>query len=98
VVNLERTAPSVTLVGFLLARIADTEHAGCLPKCVEPACVESIRAQCEAHRKIVETHKIGAFYVDHSILFSGEVQYAPDLVALASAYVDHPDYREEWRP
>jgi hypothetical protein len=55
-----------------------------------------VLADVEAKRRIV---KALGDYDDGYVWASGEGSRAEDaLLALASVYADHPDFREEWRP
>lgn len=52
-------------------------------------------AECEAKRRIIELVK----EADDGTAAPGTLILGDwALEALASAYADHPDYREEWRP
>lgn len=64
-----------------------------------------VLAECDAKRRIIEWHKIGAndedgschrWYGDGNDTESDMT--CQTLRALALPYADHPDYREEWRP
>ncbi len=73
-----------------------------------------VLAECEAKRRIVELHEAGGTYpvgdgdgprqAYCATCGSGEPYEYPTpwpcdtLRLLALSYVDHPDYREEWRP
>lgn len=52
-----------------------------------------VLAECEAKRRIVDTLSplAGGYGGDETVV------YMDVLRTLASVYVDHPDYREEWR-
>lgn len=62
---------------------------------------EQVLADIEAKRRIVElhTHPAMACYWSHDGGAVHEIgELCETLAALALPYVDHPDYREEWRP
>lgn len=95
--------PDVTIVDFLLARIAEDEvgakrHA-VRAKIEVPGetlvwwerVAARVLAECEAKRRIV------AEFTD-SNLYTIESEYLEEgvLGALASVYADHPDFRPEW--
>ena len=94
----------LSLTDFLLARIAEDEAAfrwGRLtPDPDDPAYGilrwddERGRAECEAKRRIVEASEHHARYDDGAL---GDHCRA-NLALLAAVYVDHPDFREEWKP
>ena len=103
---------TLTLTGFLLARIAEDEalkHGGYPGR---------VLAECEAKRRIVEAHPL---VTDQRRLVPAWPGSAPGvacancggnpvdssapiedigpcdtLLALAAVYADHPDYRQEW--
>lgn len=81
----------MTLVEFLLARVAEVEQAarratdlGDMEPLWYP---DTILAECEAKRRIIE--EWGPFET-----YNGEEL----LKVLALPYADHPDYRQEWKP
>jgi hypothetical protein len=69
-----------------------------------PDDAERVLAQCAAWRNVVELHSAdhectvpgngyaGVFAADGSM-----PTICPTMLALASVYAGHPDYREEWR-
>lgn len=67
-----------------------------------------LAAECEAKRRIVELHDVAHYCTDGTLQppiappafagADGRWRLCPTVGALAAAYVDHPDYREEWRP
>lgn len=71
--------------------------------------VARVLAECEAKRRIVELHQPhvllqGGAYCDcQGIELEGswggreDIYPCDTLLALASIYADHPDFREEWR-
>jgi hypothetical protein len=105
---------AVTLVDFLLARIAEDEAAARDSRALygpdsslyinrhNPA---RVLAECEAKRRIVELHSR-----DHECTAPGDGYagvFAADgtmpstcstMRALALPFATHPDYREEWKP
>jgi hypothetical protein len=52
---------------------------------------DRVLADCEAKSRIINLHNPCA---DWSY---GDATTCPELVALASVYADHPDYRDKWR-
>lgn len=78
---------------------AEIRAAGATPAFVvfrtdEP---EFTLATCAAHRRIVELHGSGDAWCDHCSGYSDEPSdTCPTIRALASVYVDHPDYQPEW--
>lgn len=99
----------LTLSEFLLARIAEQEAAASrlhpeealgvhFSGEVEPVIViraRDVLAECAAKRAIVDDARIRA--VRLTVAIEQLVDYRV-LRHLASAYVDHPDYRDEWKP
>ena len=88
------TAQTLTLAGFLAARIKEDEEAvrGVrAPWWWENTALDPARvlAECEAKRRIVEHCE-----VDHLVASPGD-PYVLQLLALP--YADHSDWREEWR-
>lgn len=65
-----------------------------------------VLAECQAKRRIVELHMPDHECTDGSTnypgVFAGDpalgMTVCPTLVALASVYAGHDDYRREWRP
>ena len=99
----------MTITEFLLARIAEDEAAAEAkdadreswgnPYAEGPTIEFEMRfdparvlAECEAKRRIVEFHLIK----HEREGYAGFACFT--LKALAAVWVDHPDYREEWRP
>lgn len=99
----------MTLVEFLLARIAEVEEAarrstdlGDMESLWYP---DTILADCEAKRRIIGLHEPGGQYVwgdGPACSTCGDVvtvQWPCDtLRTLALPYADHRDYQPEWRP
>lgn len=90
----------MTIVEFLLARIAEDEAAiegGHIdPPGPDPQWgLDRMRAECQAKRAIVAEWSNDARYPD----FSGGYETAIDNVldCLATVYADHPDYDPAWR-
>ncbi len=63
--------------------------------------------ECEAKQRIVRLHAASHYCIPHSghtdtgRWYESDHVYpwpCPTLALLALPYVDHPDYREEWRP
>lgn len=101
---------TVTLVGFLLARIAEDEQWVAVerrvapnqrwPK-VHPAWTTRVLAECEAKRRIVALHEQWPGDEDLGPECRECVAIdlpCPTLRLLALPYADHPDYRDGWRP
>ena len=99
------TAATLTLTGFLLARIAEDEAAarasGWDGPCYECQGASGgvmefdptrVLAECEAKRRIV------ALIREAQVRGMDEDHDPYVLRALAAVYADHPDYRTEWRP
>ena len=99
----------MTLVEFLLARIAEDErraHWYDLDEGpYEPG--ETVRAiyrparvlaECDAKRRIIDRH----VDPDSRACNCSEMGWPTDLCdvirPLAAVYADHPDYQEEWKP
>lgn len=61
------------------------------PILIEP---KYMLAECEAHRRIVEEAQRYSPELEHGD--NGEWAFDFVLRALASAYVDHPDWKPEW--
>lgn len=104
----------MTLVEFLLARIAEDETAAERGRrhnaretyandnygylLVDPA---RVLAECGAKRQIIEDYEV--LHADYRVTHdqTTEARRFQALVAigrLAAAYSDHPDYDETWRP
>jgi hypothetical protein len=102
----------MTLTDFLLVRIAEDEASVAHPPhndqyphddmrigWTEVGAISEVltigearlRAECEAKRRIVEQ---AAFWESEPA--GRTLDYVARLLALP--YVDHPDYREEWKP
>jgi hypothetical protein len=87
-----------TLSNFLLARIAEDEDAAraCLARpapglAADPSVrtlVDRALTACEARRQMVVEHSSGGH----------RHQACTTMRLLASAYLDRPDYPDEWRP
>jgi len=62
--------------------------------------VGRVLADCEAKRRIVETHDgtVAGQPNTHPCDGTSGVYECDTLRALASVYADHPDYDEAWRP
>lgn len=61
-----------------------------------------VLAECEAKRRIVERHRGEPFADDPTTFFCVVTPSygwwpCPDLLDLASVYVDHPDFDPAWR-
>jgi hypothetical protein len=96
---------TMTLTGFLLARIAE-DMAAAVMMPPHPTFVDRVidrkhlLAECEAKRRIVEA----ADGTGHTGPWNGcgddcewrAIEWA--VAQLAAVYADHPDYRDEWRP
>ena len=63
-------------------------------------------AECEAKRRIVETHNQGgarwtgfprADVLEHYCMHDQQASPCPTLCSLVAVYADHPDYDEAWR-
>lgn len=93
----------MTLVEFLLARIAEDEaRVEGMSSGADPDFFwgpDRIRAECEAKRAIVQT-AINAYEAaeERGDPFEGgfAAGYTDCLQALALPYADHPDYDREW--
>ena len=87
------------LTDFLLARIAEEDQSSvhyehCAVHYWECDCsaTEQLERQLEAQRRIVERCSAVDVGMPSTHLAQGI------LAEMATAYADHPDYREEWRP
>ena len=101
----------VTLVEFLLARIAEDEAAaretGGGPWRFEPGSAllrrfspPRVLAECQAKRVVITQHAIASDaeygHIAASIRAGRDFEFV--MRWWACAHADHPDYREEWRP
>jgi uncharacterized protein DUF6221 len=60
---------------------------------------DRVLAECEARRRIVELHQVYNAFPDVTACgICGESPYCATLRTLAAVYVDHQDYRKEWKP
>jgi len=94
---------SLSLVEFLLARIAEDEEEIISSAVWDDARQRRDLAECESKRRIIELHQL-----EHSrtSVHCGECdeghQYpswpCTTLRLLALPYADHPAYRSEWAP
>ena len=89
----------MTLVEFLLARIAEDEHFGTHDRHLS----KRWAAECDAKRRIVDRYQVAALRLergqgDRAVegIRANESRSALKLLALP--YSDHPDYDEAWRP
>ena len=102
----------MTLIEFLLARIAEDEAAagrggwhnggGVFANdnygclLVQP---DRVLAECEAKRSIIEMHD--AMPAENVYCMTCDENHdwpCATLKTVAAVYADHPDFREEWRP
>lgn len=99
--------PVVTLTDFLLARIAEDEewakHRDIVTFGLDDSHMNPARvlAECEAKRRIVQrcAEVMGESDPRASLDDEGWASLMWEMMYdLATVYVDHPDYREEWRP
>jgi hypothetical protein len=75
---------------------SDLDEAGVHMARWDPA---RVLAWCEAQRRIVELHPKSVHNYSNDTCFGcGEDWPCPTLRLLALPYVDHPDYRQEWKP
>jgi len=86
----------VTLTEFLLARIAEDEAGAERAEFIADFNQARILDECEAKRRIVEECVDGLRYdIDcgegHGTSFENILQI------LALPYIDHPDFRDEWK-
>ena len=101
---------SLTLSGFLLARIEEDEQAAAMFR-PEHGCrwQSRVPAECEAKRRIIDAYRSAEADADYWPHRAPESHAAAQAVARLSAwtfaltslalpYADHPDFREEWRP
>ena len=99
------------LAAFLRARLADDEAWAAnalsrrfapIPNATErPGTAERVLADVEAKRAIVEDFEVYARDLREAPSeFARGRRHAALLAVtrLATAYADHPDYRQEWRP
>jgi Family of unknown function (DUF6221) len=91
------------LAGFLMQRIADTEHTSDLwarEAGVDPTgwLTAMLRRECGATRRIVEMHREGPTGSDGTYCVSCLGSHFPchTLRATAYVYADDPDFRREW--
>lgn len=87
----------MTLTDFLLARIAEDEANGWSKSGLRAAAYAETRAhrECEAKRRIVEMLEPDDWDGDRYSM-DGNDWFV--VASLAVVYVDHPDYRDEWKP
>ncbi len=66
-----------------------------------------VLAECRTKRRLVKLHCASHYCIPHAghadvgRWYESDHMYpwpCPSLVLLALSHVDHPDYREEWRP
>lgn len=97
-IHHNRSRDISSLSDFLLARITEDEEAAraCLARpaaglAADPkvrTLVDRALTACDARRRMVAEHSRGAH----------RHEACTTLRLLASAYLDRPDYPEEWRP
>lgn len=103
------TQPTVSLVEFLLVRIAEDEadlsdgytSDHCDAMTGEHYSNERIRAECESKRRIIADIVPALGYAEEQVheRFGWQKDYADQLLRLlARVYADHPGYRQEWTP
>lgn len=94
----------MTLIDFLLARIADDEKQAVgpcdcaiegLPLEHGYSCPVRVLAECDAKRRIVDECVRGSQGWPARDL---QIGYEDILMYLALPYAGHPDYRSEWNP
>lgn len=100
------TAATLSLADFLLARFAEDEaeldcgliahdgSRGITCRDNDAGCDFRLKRECEAKRRIVERARAVA---EDEHEYSGWQDFAEGFLReLASVYVDHPHYRDEW--
>lgn len=103
--------PAPSLAEFLLGRIAEDEadaHAtrgvGLVPDFPDGCWTERrVLAECEAKRRVVGLWDLRMSepepgFPSEPLGGQGAEVYYDALKALALPYVDHPEFREEWKP
>lgn len=91
----------MTITEFILARVAEVEQGAENWRTLDRRHFDQVLAQCEAIRRVVEWHPDrGGCGMCTDMDWLGLVDdYPCDTIrAVALMGVDHPDYREEWRP
>lgn len=82
----------MTLIEFLLDRIADDEHFGTHDRHL----AKRWDVECEAKRQILGLCR---YATDSDDMSDNESAMGEAILALlALPHADHPDYREEWKP
>jgi hypothetical protein len=98
------TTVTMTLTEFLTARLdedeADARGDDGSPTPIGMWDPDRVLAEVAAKRAIVEIHYNGApeHYTERCSPCDTVNEPCRTLLALATPYADHPDYREEWKP
>jgi hypothetical protein len=87
----------MTLIEFLLARIAEDEAGAERADYIADFNPARVLAECESKRRIVD-ECTGGLYWNVGCSEGHEGNFENILALLAAVYADHPDYQPKWKP